>query len=249
MALPVGVLTAIFVSEFAPRRIGEQVRLWLDVLNGFPSIVIGIFVFALVRQGEPADRRLGPPPERVRRRLRARDHHAAARRARDDGGARARAERASARRATRSASRSGRPCCGSCCRRRSAASSPARRSRSRAPPARRRRCSSRASLAGQTVDWNPTHSVELDPVHDLPVLGGARPDCTQQAWALAFVLIAFVLVDEPDRAVPARALAAASSARRADASLLAFTTPSPAGHTASAHAGDPRHAGASVWTP
>ena len=47
MALPVGVLTAIFVSEFAPRRIGEQVRLWLDVLNGFPSIVIGIFVFAL----------------------------------------------------------------------------------------------------------------------------------------------------------------------------------------------------------
>jgi phosphate transport system permease protein len=47
MALPVGVLTAIFVSEFAPRRVGQQVRLWLDVLNGFPSIVIGIFVFAL----------------------------------------------------------------------------------------------------------------------------------------------------------------------------------------------------------
>jgi phosphate transport system permease protein len=47
LALPVGVLTAIFVSEFAPRRIGEQIRLWLDVLNGFPSIVIGIFVFAL----------------------------------------------------------------------------------------------------------------------------------------------------------------------------------------------------------
>lgn len=47
MALPIGVLTAIFVSEFAPKRIGQQVRLWLDVLNGFPSIVIGIFVFAL----------------------------------------------------------------------------------------------------------------------------------------------------------------------------------------------------------
>ncbi len=47
MALPVGVLTAIFVSEFATRRVGEQIRLWLDVLNGFPSIVIGIFVFAL----------------------------------------------------------------------------------------------------------------------------------------------------------------------------------------------------------
>jgi phosphate transport system permease protein len=47
-ALPTGVLTAIYVSEFAPRRLGEQIRLWLDVLNGFPSIVIGIFVFALL---------------------------------------------------------------------------------------------------------------------------------------------------------------------------------------------------------
>jgi phosphate transport system permease protein len=47
-ALPIGVLTAIYVSEFAPKRLGEQIRLWLDVLNGFPSIVIGIFVFALM---------------------------------------------------------------------------------------------------------------------------------------------------------------------------------------------------------
>jgi phosphate transport system permease protein len=47
IALPFGVLAAIYVSEFAPRSIGGQVRLWLDVLNGFPSIVIGIFVFAL----------------------------------------------------------------------------------------------------------------------------------------------------------------------------------------------------------
>jgi phosphate transport system permease protein len=50
IALPFGVLTAIFVSEFAPRHIGAQIRLWLDVLNGFPSIVIGIFVFALCVQ-------------------------------------------------------------------------------------------------------------------------------------------------------------------------------------------------------
>ena len=47
IALPFGVLSAIYVSEFAPKRVGEQVRLWLDVLNGFPSIVIGIFVYAL----------------------------------------------------------------------------------------------------------------------------------------------------------------------------------------------------------
>jgi phosphate transport system permease protein len=48
IALPFGVLAAIYVSEFASRRMGDQVRLWLDVLNGFPSIVIGIFVFTLV---------------------------------------------------------------------------------------------------------------------------------------------------------------------------------------------------------
>ena len=47
IALPFGVMAAIYVSEFAPNRLAEQVRLWLDVLNGFPSIVIGIFVFAL----------------------------------------------------------------------------------------------------------------------------------------------------------------------------------------------------------
>ena len=52
MAVPFGVLLAIFVSEFASRRFGDQVRLWLDVLNGFPSIVIGIFVFALMVQNK-----------------------------------------------------------------------------------------------------------------------------------------------------------------------------------------------------
>jgi phosphate transport system permease protein len=50
MAIPVGVLVAIYVSEFAPGRVAEQIRLWLDVLNGFPSIVIGIFVFELLVQ-------------------------------------------------------------------------------------------------------------------------------------------------------------------------------------------------------
>ena len=46
-ALPIGVLVALYVSEFAPPRFAYQIKLWLDVLNGFPSIVIGIFVFAL----------------------------------------------------------------------------------------------------------------------------------------------------------------------------------------------------------
>jgi phosphate transport system permease protein len=47
MALPVGILVAIYVNEFAPRSIRTGVGLVLDVLNGIPAIVIAIFVFGL----------------------------------------------------------------------------------------------------------------------------------------------------------------------------------------------------------
>ena len=48
MAVPVGILIALYVSEFAPPRIADLARLVLDVLNGLPSIIIGIFVFGLL---------------------------------------------------------------------------------------------------------------------------------------------------------------------------------------------------------
>lgn len=48
MALPIGVLIAIYVSEFASPRIAVVVRTALDILNGVPSIVIGIFVYGLL---------------------------------------------------------------------------------------------------------------------------------------------------------------------------------------------------------
>ncbi len=51
MALPVGVLSAIYVSEFANQRVARVMKLSLDVLNGLPSIVIGIFLFALLVVG------------------------------------------------------------------------------------------------------------------------------------------------------------------------------------------------------
>lgn len=51
MALPVSVLGAIYVSEFARPRVADLVRLVLDVINGIPSIVIGIFVFELLVLG------------------------------------------------------------------------------------------------------------------------------------------------------------------------------------------------------
>ena len=51
MALPVGILIAIYLNEFAPPPIRAGVSLVLDVLNGVPAIVVGIFVFVLVVVG------------------------------------------------------------------------------------------------------------------------------------------------------------------------------------------------------
>jgi phosphate transport system permease protein len=51
LALPVGVLSAIYVSEFANQRAARGIKLTLDVLNGLPSIVIGIFLFTLLVVG------------------------------------------------------------------------------------------------------------------------------------------------------------------------------------------------------
>jgi phosphate transport system permease protein len=51
MALPVGILVAIYVNEFAPGKIRHAIGLSLDVLNGIPAIVIGIFVFGLIVAG------------------------------------------------------------------------------------------------------------------------------------------------------------------------------------------------------
>jgi phosphate transport system permease protein len=48
MALPVGVLIGIYLTEFAPRFIGGPVQLILDILNGLPTIVTGIFVYGLL---------------------------------------------------------------------------------------------------------------------------------------------------------------------------------------------------------
>lgn len=51
MALPVGILVAVYVNEFAPPAIRTAVGLVIDVLAGVPAIVIGIFVFVLLVVG------------------------------------------------------------------------------------------------------------------------------------------------------------------------------------------------------
>jgi phosphate transport system permease protein len=51
IAMPIGVLMAIYVTEFASARGARPIRLILDVMNGLPSIVIAIFIFGLLVVG------------------------------------------------------------------------------------------------------------------------------------------------------------------------------------------------------
>lgn len=51
MALPAGILIAVYVTEFAPAAIRSVLNLVLDVLAGVPAILIGIFVFLLLVVG------------------------------------------------------------------------------------------------------------------------------------------------------------------------------------------------------
>ena len=48
MAIPVGILIGIHTAEFARPRTAAAVRFVLDILNGVPTIVTGIFVFGLL---------------------------------------------------------------------------------------------------------------------------------------------------------------------------------------------------------
>lgn len=48
MAMPFGVLIALFLSEYSGRRSTRPVQLLMDVMNGLPSIIIAVFIFALL---------------------------------------------------------------------------------------------------------------------------------------------------------------------------------------------------------
>ena len=51
MAIPVAVLVAIYMSEYAGPRVSREPPVVLDVLNGVPAIVVGVFVFGLLVVG------------------------------------------------------------------------------------------------------------------------------------------------------------------------------------------------------
>jgi phosphate transport system permease protein len=48
IGMPVGVLAAIYLAEFGGKTFSFIIRYTTDLLNGVPSIVIGIFAYALV---------------------------------------------------------------------------------------------------------------------------------------------------------------------------------------------------------
>ncbi|HVX70290.1 MAG TPA: phosphate ABC transporter permease PstA [Mycobacteriales bacterium] len=45
-AVPLGILVAIFVTEYGGRRLASAVRFLIDVMTGIPSIVAGLFILA-----------------------------------------------------------------------------------------------------------------------------------------------------------------------------------------------------------
>jgi phosphate transport system permease protein len=193
IALPTGVLTAIYVSEFAPARFAQQIRLWLDVLNGFPSIVIGIFVFTLCVQKKVPILGIGRHQSAIAGGfalsvimlpLVARSTMEVLRLVPDE---------------LREASYAlgvskwqtvlrvilptsiGGIFTGTTL-------AVARAAGETAP------LLFTCAIAGQIVDWNPTHSVQSIPLTIFTYSESADPNLHQQAWAAAFVLILFVLI-------------------------------------------------------
>lgn len=48
VGLPIGVLGGIYLAEFGDNKLGFMVRYAADIINGIPSIVMGIFAYAVV---------------------------------------------------------------------------------------------------------------------------------------------------------------------------------------------------------
>ena len=48
MAVPIGILSGVYLSEYRGTRFASAVRFAADTLNGVPSIVIGVFAYAVV---------------------------------------------------------------------------------------------------------------------------------------------------------------------------------------------------------
>ena len=47
MSIPVGLLTAVYLVEYGKGRLARAITFFVDVMTGIPSIVAGLFAFAL----------------------------------------------------------------------------------------------------------------------------------------------------------------------------------------------------------
>ena len=47
LAIPIGIISGVYLSEYPRSKVATLVRFTADVLNGVPSIVIGIFAYGL----------------------------------------------------------------------------------------------------------------------------------------------------------------------------------------------------------
>jgi len=47
MAIPIGIISGVYMSEYAGTRFSSAVRFAADTLNGVPSIVIGVFAYGI----------------------------------------------------------------------------------------------------------------------------------------------------------------------------------------------------------
>src|SRR5699024_2656117 len=48
VAVPIGLLSAIYLSEYAPKKIRDIVKPTIEILAGIPTIVYGFFAFTFV---------------------------------------------------------------------------------------------------------------------------------------------------------------------------------------------------------
>ncbi|MFN7982121.1 MAG: phosphate ABC transporter permease PstA [Vicinamibacterales bacterium] len=47
LAIPIGILSGVYMSEYAGTRLASTIRFAADTLNGVPSIVIGVFAYGV----------------------------------------------------------------------------------------------------------------------------------------------------------------------------------------------------------
>lgn len=48
ISVPIAILTAIYTTEFAPPKVATVIRFCLDLLNGIPTIITGVFIFGIL---------------------------------------------------------------------------------------------------------------------------------------------------------------------------------------------------------